>query len=1333
MFNPAPTMDERTAAEIVQQVQELLTKHYAPQWKEFDPATGKPKGVSAALLGIFGRFTELIIQRLNQVPDKNFLAYLDLLGVSLLPPQPARVPLTFSLAAGSTADGVVPAGTQVAAEPAEGEKEPVIFETERELVVTAAQLASLFVRDPEQDQYADHSAIIAPASSSEVPAFQGDRRIEHILYLAHNRLFGFDQIENLFLHFTLAPNGLQDARELKWEIWDETQWLDKTPAANKDQTNNLTTSGVIDLGKLASPIPISTVDLKDYRWLRCRLVTPITRMQDTRTGMVRENQLPQVNQAKIEVHLLRPLSEGLLPQAAFANTLPVELGKDFFPFGEKPKLNDALYLANSEAFSKDRAQNLAAASAEVQLEIEVANSYLIPTATSIRPSDDLKLAWECWNGTTWEQVGMSTAPPWLSLLELDPVPPFTEDTFVRVQGTVPKGASVSTTGRKVTGEDIIVKVGEDGRFAVDVALTASFNSIRFTASTKKQSMTDWVVIFRGKPEEQTIQLKIEAPPSPVPFANNKITLRVSAEGSAASKVKAIRLTNGRADKPVPVMGSPGAPMTIPLEVGRNELLIEGLDATGTNASVIAATAAVISREADRTPPLNASGFSDGTQAFCQSGIVTLKLPDTVGKVVVNGQENYWLRVRILNGNYGKEAAYKLKDPTKPEDGFTLILATFRPPIISEAKIGYEQTLSAFPEIARAYNNLAHEDLTSANNAGNQPFMPFRAAPEERPTLYLGFTLPAGRTAFPNRTLSLFGRVAEAKYGEKTVPIWPARSERTGPAGSEVEHVFLITNAGAARETFNLAILGMKPEWKAILSAPQIDIDAGKSQEITIRVTIPTDVPVEGSDRGFLRLTTPSDSAHEHNAVFVTFAGAEAPSGERPQLIWEYWSGKDWIKLTVRDNSENFTRPGLIEFLGPKDFARRNEFGSERYWLRVRWEKGEYDIEPRLHRMLLNTTMAAQTITIRNEIIGASDGSENQKFKTTRAPVRFGQQLEVREPEMPSAAELAAIEKEEGEDAISHRNGTTGRPKEIWVRWHEVPDFYGSGPRDRHYVLDHLTGEIRFGNGLNGLIPPRGLGNLRIVRYQTEGGQAGNKPAGAITQLKTTVPYVDKVTNTEAASGGADAESLDSLRERGPRTIRHRGRSVTFEDYEDLATLASPEVARAKCVPLRNLVENPLDAMPAIPGTVSVIIVPRSTETKPLPSQELISRVQDYLEANSIPTTRLHVVGPLYVSVNVTAEIALVSLEGASAVEQAVQQKLISFLHPLTGGLDRTGWAFGREPHLSDLYALIEAIPGVDHVRTLKVNQQEDQEGVKATGRFLVYSGTHTISLVFEET
>jgi hypothetical protein len=88
-----------------------------------------------------------------------------------------------------------------------------------------------------------------------------------------------------------------------------------------------------------------------------------------------------------------------------------------------------------------------------------------------------------------------------------------------------------------------------------------------------------------------------------------------------------------------------------------------------------------------------------------------------------------------------------------------------------------------------------------------------------------------------------------------------------------------------------------------------------------------------------------------------------------------------------------------------------------------------------------------------------------------------------------------------------------------------------------------------------------------------------------------------------------------------------------------------------------------------------------------------------------------------------------SMDQAATLTARVQAELARFLHSLTGGPDGTGWAFGRRPHRSDLFSLLEQVPGVDHVRTLQVAEKEDRLGVADTGRFLVYSGEHRISLV----
>jgi len=291
---------------------------------------------------------------------------------------------------------------------------------------------------------------------------------------------------------------------------------------------------------------------------------------------------------------------------------------------------------------------------------------------------------------------------------------------------------------------------------------------------------------------------------------------------------------------------------------------------------------------------------------------------------------------------------------------------------------------------------------------------------------------------------------------------------------------------------------------------------------------------------------------------------------------------------------------------------------------------------------------------------------------------------------------------------------------VWVRWHEVPDFHASGPRSRHYTLDRMSGEIRFGDGRRGLAPPSGIAGVVLARYQAGGGVAGNRPAGSITQLKGTVPYVDGVAQLEPAAGGAPEGSLEAAKVQTPKRQRHRDRAVALADFEDLACEATTEVARAQGI-------GALDGGDA--GAVALIVVPQGAGAQPVPSRELLERVRSYLEARMSPVVDLRVIGPDWLRVTVEAEIVPQVLEQATDAQSAVLARLAGFLNPLTGGPDGDGWAFGRTPDRSDLFALLESTPGVDNVQLLRVTEEPEIAEVGARpGRFLIFSGEHRITL-----
>jgi Baseplate J-like protein len=1107
----APLVDERTAARLREDVTAALAANLGETWV----AAGDQ--ASAALIGIVARFGEIVIERLNQAPDKNLLAFLDLLGTTPLSPEPARVPLTFTVAAGSATDAIVPAGTQVAAPPADGEKDPVVFETERELTAIAATLQTLVAVDAERDLLADHSTLLATPAQNGVRVFAGDRLNEHVLYVAHNASLSNAGLAEFTLNVTLTADSpaAADDRSLQWEAWDGMNGIPITP--DTDTTQQLSATGVVTFAHLPQ-VSEQTVNGVRSRWLRCRLRTPISAGTTPAQGMIRAAQLPVLAELRVQATLD---GAGITPDGALANERAIDVTRAFLPFGDKPKIGDAFYLGSREALGQP--------GGAITIDVPLVNPAPSDGASGV-PSADLQLKWEAWDGSTWALLGRTTS----------------------------------------------------------------------NGATGGGSLTD-----------------------------------------------------------------------------------------------------------------------DGA-AFTKSGAVTFTLPSSLGPTTVNGIESNWVRVQIVSGNYGVDSAY-VPDADVPS-GFQFTPPTFAPPLVSALSLSYSvDTADAAPDAVVAFNNAQWHDVGSSMTAGRAA--PFVGFPSQPSALYAAFTLPPARKSFPNRPVSLYHGVRLPPYGERPSPLSPEFNVQSAAPGETVVHHFTLTNTGGAPVDCNLATFG--GAWASSVDATQarFTLPPG-STDIQVFVSVPASEKLPGAianDRGFLTVRLSSDSAI-YSVGFETRVGDIAP--RRRELRFDYWNGTGWAKLVATDGTDLLQRPGVVEFLAPADFAPSQQFGQRGYWLRALLEPGD---EPpvQLRTLLPNTTFATHTVTLRNDVLGTSDASANQLFRTTRTPVLAGPQLEVREAGPPSAEEVAVL----APAGVSAITPAAGSSSEVWVRWTEVTDFHASGPQDRVYVLDHITGELRFGDGVQGRIPPRGVGNIRMARYQTGGGRLGNRAPGTIVQLHNTVAYIDTVTNVEPAEGGVAAESTAALLTRAPRSLRHGGRAVAFEDYEDLARAASPEVARARTVPVRHLRDDPLGSK-QVPGAVSVIIVPQTADAKPLPSAGLVALVEDRLRALATPTATISVVGPLYVRVDVSVEIALVSIEGASQVEDTVRDTLHTFLHPLTGGRDGAGWDFGRQPYLSDLYAVLSDVPGVDHIRHVSTNLVEEPADAFATARFLVYSGQHQIALTF---
>ena len=404
-----------------------------------------------------------------------------------------------------------------------------------------------------------------------------------------------------------------------------------------------------------------------------------------------------------------------------------------------------------------------------------------------------------------------------------------------------------------------------------------------------------------------------------------------------------------------------------------------------------------------------------------------------------------------------------------------------------------------------------------------------------------------------------------------------------------------------------------------------------------------------------------------------------------KLIWEYWNGMDWVKMDLlKDDTLALTRSGHVYLKTPaKGTMIPDIIGAETqklYWIRGRVTQSQYENPPRLLAVRTNTVAATQAETLQDEVLGGSDGRRDQVLTLSRNPVLAGS---------------LKLEVDEGDG---------------FVAWTEVEDFFGSSPTDLHYVLNRTSGEVRFGDGVNGSIPIANVNNTSsnvVAReYRVGGGLRGNVPAGAISNLVTTIDGLDTsgITNLMAAVAGRDEETMDEAKKRAPSTIQSRCRAVTASDFELFATQAA-NIKRAHAMPLYH----PDFPGVKVPGVVTVIVVPQSTEDTPTPSEGTLRTVCAYLDERRLLTTEVYVDKPTYQKVEVAAEVIVQDSADVGVVKTAIESALSQYFHPLKGGEDGLGWPFGGTIYYSRVYQQIFTVDGVQSIQSLTITLDGDDQ------------------------
>lgn len=245
--------------------------------------------------------------------------------------------------------------------------------------------------------------------------------------------------------------------------------------------------------------------------------------------------------------------------------------------------------------------------------------------------------------------------------------------------------------------------------------------------------------------------------------------------------------------------------------------------------------------------------------------------------------------------------------------------------------------------------------------------------------------------------------------------------------------------------------------------------------------------------------------------------------------------------------------------------------------------------------------------------------------------------------------------------------------QVWEKRGTLLYSHSDDPHFSVQINDSDEAEIIFGDGTYGRIPPTGS-TIRAT-YLIGGGQAGNVGPHTITVVKSGVNVPVTVTNPQAASAGADRESIEHARRQAPQVFRSLHRAVTGADYAALAENV-PGVARAVAVaPSWNYVDLYVIASGGLELT-----------------DDLRARLLRYFDDRRLVTTLISIRQPVFVNIDLTVAVGVEPTFYHVDVLQRVEEAL--------GELFRIDVLnFGQTFYLSKVY---EAVEGVDSVAFARV-------------------------------
>ncbi len=422
-----------------------------------------------------------------------------------------------------------------------------------------------------------------------------------------------------------------------------------------------------------------------------------------------------------------------------------------------------------------------------------------------------------------------------------------------------------------------------------------------------------------------------------------------------------------------------------------------------------------------------------------------------------------------------------------------------------------------------------------------------------------------------------------------------------------------------------------------------------------------------------------------------FVMHDSVRGSFPGLKWEYLSEGGWRELHPADGTEGFAHTGLVSWYGRADSRRGTMFGEDLYWLRLSEGSGQSsDVNvgncPKIEGIYPNATSVLGVETI-EETFGIAPRAEDKQIALSYGDI--------------CSLEVRVLEKADFSRSLEER----------WELWSEAPELGADSGNRREYTADRREGRLTFPKYMD-KVKQNEQEEIEIhVKYEHCRGEIANVPIGEINRLDRTVGFINSVYNPMATVCALDGETVMEAVERNASFLRHGGRCVSAEDYEDMAREAVRDISKVKCFAGYDEQGRPQQ------GAVTLVVLSKDYGESSYSFERTKKKIYSYLTANMdqniVNQSRFHIVMPELIRLDVKVLLELAQEKEIFAATKRVREELERFLDPLRGNFYGDGWEIGALPDKNQIAHALKQVEGVKYISQLSLRKYK-------SGRFEAY-------------